>query len=74
MKLKKRKDQSVDTLLLLRIANKTPMEGVTETKILAETKGQAIYSLPYPGIPSHNQPPNADSIAHTSKILLKEPW
>jgi hypothetical protein len=24
-----------------------------------------------PGDPSHNQPPNADTIAYTSKILLK---
>jgi hypothetical protein len=24
--------------------------------------------------PSHNQPPNADTIAYTSKILLKGPW
>jgi hypothetical protein len=24
-----------------------------------------------PRDPSHNQPPNADTIAHTSKILLK---
>ena len=39
MKLKKNKDKSVDTLLLLRIGNKTPMDGVTETKIGAETKG-----------------------------------
>ena len=54
MKLKKNEDQSVDTLLLLRIGNKTPMEGVTETKFGAET-------------------PNADTIAHTSKILLKGP-
>jgi hypothetical protein len=30
MKLKKNEDQSVDTLPLLRIGNKTPMEGVTE--------------------------------------------
>ena len=29
MKLKKNHDQSVDTLLFLRIGNKTPMEGVT---------------------------------------------
>jgi hypothetical protein len=28
MKLKKNEDQSVDTLPLLRIGNKTPMEGV----------------------------------------------
>ena len=40
MKLKKNEDQSVDTLLLLRIGNKAPMEGVTETKIGAETKGK----------------------------------
>jgi hypothetical protein len=39
MKLKKNEDQSVDTLPLLRIGNKTPMEGVTETKFGAETKG-----------------------------------
>jgi hypothetical protein len=42
MKLKKNEDQSVDTLLLLRIGNKTPMEGVTEKKFGAETKGQTI--------------------------------
>jgi hypothetical protein len=39
MKLKKNKDKCVDTLTLLRIGNKTPMEGVTETKFGAETKG-----------------------------------
>jgi hypothetical protein len=39
MTLKKNEDESVDTLLLLRIGIKTPMEGVTETKIGAETKG-----------------------------------
>jgi hypothetical protein len=32
MKLMKNEDQSVDTLPLLRIENKTPMEGVIETK------------------------------------------
>jgi FtsZ-binding cell division protein ZapB len=32
MKLEKKVDQSLDTLTLLRIGNKTPMEGVTETK------------------------------------------
>jgi hypothetical protein len=39
MTLKKNKDQSVDTLPLLRIGNKTPMEEITETKFGAETKG-----------------------------------
>jgi hypothetical protein len=42
MNLKKNEDQSVDTLPLLRIGNKTPMEGVTETKFGAETKGWTI--------------------------------
>jgi hypothetical protein len=42
MKLKKIKGESVDTLPLLRIGNKIPMEGVTETKFGAETKGCTI--------------------------------
>jgi hypothetical protein len=42
MKLKKIEDQSVDTVPLLRIGNKTPMEGVTETKFGAVTKGLTI--------------------------------
>jgi hypothetical protein len=42
MKLKKNEDQSVDTLSFLNIGNKTPMEGVTETKFGAEMKGWSI--------------------------------
>jgi hypothetical protein len=43
MKLKKKEDhKSVDILPLLRIGNKTPMEGITETKLRAETKGWTI--------------------------------
>jgi hypothetical protein len=42
MKLKKNKDQSVDPLPLLRIENKTAMEGVTETNFGTETKGWTI--------------------------------
>jgi hypothetical protein len=42
MKFKKNENESMDTLLLLRIGNKTPMEGVTETKIGAEMKGWTI--------------------------------
>jgi hypothetical protein len=42
MKLKKNEDQSMDTLLVLRIGNKTPMEGVTETKFGADMKGWTI--------------------------------
>jgi hypothetical protein len=68
MKLKKNEDQSVGTLPLLRIGNKTPMEGVTETKFGSERKGWTIQILPPPRYPSHNQPPNAYTIAYTSKI------
>jgi hypothetical protein len=50
MKLKKKEDQNVDTLLLLRIGNKTPMEEVTKTKPGAEIKGWTIQRLPYLGI------------------------
>jgi hypothetical protein len=39
MKLKKTEDQNMETLPLLRIGNKTLMEGVTETKFGAEMKG-----------------------------------
>jgi hypothetical protein len=42
MKLKKSQDQSVDSLPLLRIGSKTPMEGVTETKFGSVTKGWTI--------------------------------
>jgi hypothetical protein len=71
-KIKKKEDKSVDTSFLLRLGNKTPMKGVTETKFGAETKdGASRDSLP--GDPSHIQPPNTDTIAYVSKILLKEP-
>jgi len=46
-KIKKKEDQRVDTSFLLRIGNKIPMEGVTETKFGAETKGWTIQRLPH---------------------------
>ena len=42
MKLKKNEDHSGDTVPLLRIGNKTHMEGVTETKFGAVTNGWTI--------------------------------
>jgi hypothetical protein len=73
MKLKN-EVQNVYTSLILRIGNKIHMEGVTETKFGAETKGWTIQTLPpCPPDPSHNQPPNPDTIANVSKILLKGP-
>ena len=65
MKLKKNKDQSVDTLPLLRIGNKTPMEGVTETKFEAETEGMTIQKLPVLGIHPINN--------HQTQTLLQMP-
>jgi hypothetical protein len=68
MKLKKKEDQSVDTSFLLRMENKIPMEGVTETKFRAEMEGP-FRDCP-PRDPSHKQPQNPDNIAYTNKILL----
>jgi hypothetical protein len=72
MKLKKNEDQNVDTLTLLRIGNKTPMEGVTEIKFGAETKGWTIWRLPHlvihPIISLQTL-----TFAYTSKIFLKGP-
>jgi hypothetical protein len=65
MKLKKNSDQSVDTWPLLRIGNKTPMEGVTETKFGAETKGWTIQRLSNPGI--------HPIISHQTQTLLHTP-
>jgi hypothetical protein len=46
MKLKKKEDQSMDTLFLLRMGNKTPMEGVTETKFGTEPEGTPSRDFP----------------------------
>jgi hypothetical protein len=37
-KIKKKEDRSVDTSFLLRIGNKTPLEGVKETRFGDKTK------------------------------------
>ena len=65
MKLKKKKDQSVDTLFLLRMGNKIPMEGITETKLGAEIEGRTIQRLPHPGIHPINN--------HQTQTLLHMP-
>jgi hypothetical protein len=48
-KIKKREDQWVDTSFLLRIGNKIPMKGVTETEFRTKMKGWTIQRLPHPG-------------------------
>jgi hypothetical protein len=55
VKLKKKEDQSEDTSFPLRMGNKIPMEGVTETKFKAEPEGMTIQRLPHLGIyPTNN--------------------
>jgi hypothetical protein len=64
MKLKKKEEQSVDTSLL-RMGNKIPMEGVTETKFRAKMEGRTIQRMPHPGIhPIYN---------HQTQTLLHMP-
>ena len=61
MKLKKKEDQSVDTLPLLRIGNKIPMEGVRERKFGAEMKEWTIQRLLHLGV--------HPKISHQTKTL-----
>ena len=72
MKLKKKEDQSADTLVLLIRGNEIPMEGVTETKYGAETEEKAIQRLPPPGDPSHLLSSTPETIVDAKKCLLKE--
>jgi hypothetical protein len=50
MKLKKKEDLSVDTLLFLRMGNKIPMERVTDTKFGDEMERMITQRLPHLGI------------------------
>ena len=61
----KKEDQHVDTLFLLKIKNKVPMEGVTETKFGAKTKGWTLQRLPHLGIHPINN--------HQTQTLLHMP-
>jgi hypothetical protein len=58
---------------LLIIGNKITMKGITETKIGGKTKRIDYPETTSPGDPSHNQPPNSDTISYASKIFLKGP-
>ena len=65
MKLKKKEDQSVDNSFLPRMGNKIPLEGVTETKFGAKTKGWTMHRLPHLGIHPIN--------SHQTQTLLHMP-
>jgi hypothetical protein len=73
MKLNKKEDQSVDTLFLLRMGNKVPVERVTETKFRAKTEGKTIQRLPHSGIhPIYNH--QTQSQLHISeRCCLQDP-
>jgi hypothetical protein len=65
MKFKKKEDQSVDTLFLLRMGSKIPREGVTKIKFGAEKEGRTIQRLPHLGIHPIN--------SHQTQTLLHMP-
>jgi hypothetical protein len=65
VKLKKKEDQSMDTLLLLSMGIKIPMIGVTESKFGAEKEGEIIQRLPHPGV--------YPIISHQTQTLLHMP-
>jgi hypothetical protein len=62
------------TSFLLRIGIKITMKGVNRDKVLSKDEKMDYPETTPPGDPSHNHPPNPDTIAYTSKILLKGPW
>jgi hypothetical protein len=71
MKLKKKEDQSVDISIFLRRGNKTPTEGVTETKCGVESEEMTIQRLTHlGGDSSHIQSPNPDTVVDANKCLL----
>jgi hypothetical protein len=57
--------QQVDTSFLLRIGNKIPMKGVTETKFRTKMKGWTLQRLSHPGI--------HPIISHQTQTLLHMP-
>ena len=72
MKLKKKEDQSVITLVLLRRGIKILMGEDTKTKYGGETGEKTIQKLPDLGNPSHIQSPNPDTIVDTKNCMLTE--
>jgi hypothetical protein len=61
----KKEGQHVDISFFPRIGNKTPMEGVTETKFGAKTKGWTIQRWTHPGVYS--------IISHQTQTLVHMP-
>jgi hypothetical protein len=63
----------INEVFLLRMGNKIPMEGITETNFRAEMEGRAMQKLPHPEIhPTYNHQTQI-TIAYARKILLTGP-
>ena len=73
-KIEKREDQWVNTLFLLRIGNKIPTKGVTETEFGAKMKGWTIQRLPHPGIHPIISHQTQTPLHNARRILLKGGW
>jgi hypothetical protein len=72
MKVKKNKDQNMDTLPLLRIGKKHLWKELQRQSLELRQRMDHLETA-ISGDSSHIQPPNADTIAYTRKILLKGP-
>jgi hypothetical protein len=68
MKLKKNEDKSVDTVPLLRIGNKKTYGRNYRDKVWSCDERMDHLVTAISRDPPHNQHPNADTIAYTSKI------
>jgi hypothetical protein len=67
----KKKDQSMDTLVLLRRRNKIPMGRDTEKKCRAETEEKTTQRLPHLGIhPIYSHQTQKSTIVDANKSLL----
>jgi hypothetical protein len=73
LKLKKKEDPRVDTLLLLRMGNKITMEGVTETLFRSKMEGKNIQRLPHLGFsPIYNH--QTQTLLHMpERLCLQDP-
>jgi hypothetical protein len=71
MKLKKKEDQIIDTLFFLEWGTKYQWKKLQRQS--SELRWKEVPFRDCPSHPSHKQPPNPDTIAYASKILLTGP-
>jgi hypothetical protein len=70
MKLKKKEDQSVGSLVLLMRRNKIIKGANIETTSGSETEGKTIKRLPPPGYPSYILSSNTDTFVNAKKCMM----